>query len=74
MLWMLGRAESASLHVVGGRQKVSNLPIVFIKHVLDAHISRFLRDDSFENQRQMLKWMDLRIFPILRSLFDLSRV
>ena len=41
---------------------------------MDAHISRFLRYGSFENQRQMLKWMDLRIFPILRSLFDLSRV
>ena len=40
------------------------------KNVMDAHGSRFLGDGSVGHPGQMLKWMDLRVSPILYTLFD----
>ena len=40
------------------------------KNVMDAHRSRLLGNGSFGHPGQMLKWMDLRVSPILRTLFD----
>ena len=40
------------------------------KNVIDAHNSRLLGDGSFGRPGQMLKWMDLRVSPILRTMFD----
>ena len=40
------------------------------KNVMDAHGSRLLGDGSFGHSGQMLKWMDLRVSPILGKLFD----
>ena len=40
------------------------------KNVMGAHGSRLLGDDSFGHPGQMLKWMDLRVSPILYTLFD----
>ena len=37
---------------------------------MDAHRSCLLGDGSFEHPGQMLKWMDLRVSPILNTLFD----
>ena len=37
---------------------------------MDAHGSRLLGDGSFGHPGQMLKWMDLRVSPILNTLFD----
>ena len=37
---------------------------------MDAHRSCHLGDDSFGHPGQMLKWMDLRVSPILYTLFD----
>ena len=40
------------------------------KNVLDAHRRRLIRDSSFWHPGQMLKWMDLRVSLILRTLFN----
>ena len=40
------------------------------KNVMNAHGGRLLGDGSFEHPVQMLKWMDLRVSPILYTLFD----
>ena len=40
------------------------------QNVIDAHRSRLLGDGSFGHLGQMLKRMDLRVSPILRTLFD----
>ena len=40
------------------------------KTVMDAHRSRLLGDGSFGYARQLLKWMDLRVSPILHKLFE----
>ena len=39
------------------------------KNVMGAHRSRILGDGSFWHPGQMLKWMDLRVSPILYTLF-----
>ena len=36
--------------------------------VMDTHESRVLGDDSFGHPGQLLKWMDLRVSPILYTL------
>ena len=40
------------------------------KNVMGAHGSRLLGDGSFGHPGQLLKWMDLRVSPILYTLFD----
>ena len=40
------------------------------KNVMDAHGSRLLGDGSFGHTGQLLNWMDLRVSPILYTLFD----
>ena len=40
------------------------------KTVIDAYGGRLLGDGSFEHPGQMLKWMVLRVSPILYTLFD----
>ena len=40
------------------------------KNVMDAHRSRLLEDGSFGHLGQMLKWMALRVSPILHTLFE----
>ena len=40
------------------------------KNVMDAHGSRLLGDISFGNPGQLLKLLDLRVSPILYTLFD----
>ena len=40
------------------------------KNVIGAHGSRLLGDDSFGHTGQMIKCMDLRVSPILYTLFD----
>ena len=40
------------------------------KNVTDAREGRLLGDCSFEHPGQMLKWMDLKVSPILHTLFD----
>ena len=40
------------------------------KNVMNAHRSRLLGDGSFGHPGQTLKWMDLRVPPILNTLFD----
>ena len=40
------------------------------KNIMDAHESRLLGDGSFGHPGQILKWMDLRVSPILYKLFD----
>ena len=40
------------------------------KKVMDAHRSHLLRDGSFGQPEQVLKWMDLRVSPILYTVFD----
>ena len=40
------------------------------KNVMDAHRSCLLGDGSFGHPGQMLKWIDLRVSPILYTLFD----
>ena len=40
------------------------------KNVMDAHRSHLLGDGSFGHPGQLLKWMDLRGAPILRTLFE----
>ena len=37
---------------------------------MDAHGSRLLRDGSFVHPGLLLKWMELRVSPILYTLFD----
>ena len=37
---------------------------------MDARGSRLLGDGSFGHPGQLLKWMDLRVSPILYTLFD----
>ena len=37
---------------------------------MDTHGGRLLGDASFEHPVQMLKWMDLRVSPIVYTLFD----
>ena len=37
---------------------------------MGAHGSRLLGDGSFGHPGQILKWMDLRVSPILYKLFD----
>ena len=39
---------------------------------MDAHGSRLLGDDSFGHPRQLLKWMVLRVSPILGTAHYLS--
>ena len=39
-------------------------------NVMDAHMSRLLGDGPFRHPGEMLKWMDLRVFPILHTLFE----
>ena len=41
------------------------------KNIMDAHRSRLLGDDSFGHPGQMLKWMGLRVSPIIHTLFEL---
>ena len=38
------------------------------KNVMDAHRRRLLGDGSFGHPGQILKWMDLRVSPILHTL------
>ena len=40
------------------------------KNVMDAHMSHLIGDGSFGHPGQILKWMDLRVSPIIRTLFD----
>ena len=40
------------------------------KNVMGAHGSRHLGDGSYGHLGQMLKYMDLRVSPILYTLFD----
>ena len=40
------------------------------KNDMGAHRSSLLEDGSFGHPGQMLKWMDLRVSPILNTLFD----
>ena len=40
------------------------------KNVMGAHRSSLLGEGSFGLPGQMLKWMDLRVSPILYTLFD----
>ena len=40
------------------------------KNVMDAHRSLLLGDGSFGHPGQLLKWMDLRVSPILHILFE----
>ena len=40
------------------------------QNAMDAQRSRLLGDGSFGHPGQMLKRMDLRVSPILRTLFD----
>ena len=40
------------------------------KSVMYAHWSRLLGDGSFGHPGQLLKWMDLRVSPILHTLFE----
>ena len=40
------------------------------ENVMYAHRSRLLGDGSFGHIGQLLKWMDLRVSPILYTLFD----
>ena len=40
------------------------------KNVMDAHRRSLHGDGSFGHPGQMLKWMDLRVSPILYTLFD----
>ena len=40
------------------------------KNDMGAHRSSLLEDGSFEHPGHMLKWMDLRISPILYTLFE----
>ena len=40
------------------------------KNVIGAHGSLLLGDGSFGHPGQLLKWMDLRVSPILYTLFD----
>ena len=40
------------------------------KNVMDGHRSRLLGDGSFGHPGQLLKWMDLRVSPILHTLFE----
>ena len=35
------------------------------KNVMDAHSGRLLGDGSFGHPGQLLRWMDLRLYPIL---------
>ena len=42
------------------------------KNVMGAHGSRLIGNGSFEHPGQMLKWIDLRVSPILYTLFDLK--
>ena len=44
--------------------------ILRMEIVMGAHGSRLLGDGSFGHPGQMLKWMDLRVTPILYTLFD----
>ena len=41
-----------------------------LKNVMNAHGSRLLGDGSFGHPGKLLKWMDLRVSPILYTLFD----
>ena len=41
-----------------------------MKNVMDAHRCHLLRDGSFGHPGQVLKWMDLRVSPILYTVFD----
>ena len=43
------------------------------KNVMDAHGSRRLGDGSFGHLGKLLKWMDLRVSPLLYTLFDQSK-
>ena len=40
------------------------------KNVMDAHGCRLLGDGPFGHPRQLLKWIDLRVSPILYTMFD----
>ena len=40
------------------------------KNDMGAHRSSLLEDGLFGHPGQMLKWMDLRVSPILYTLFD----
>ena len=41
-----------------------------LKNVTDAYRSRLLGDGSFGHPGQLLNWMDLRVSPILHTLFE----
>ena len=41
-----------------------------LKNAMGAHRSSLLGDGSFGHPGQMLKWIDLRLSPILYTLFD----
>ena len=49
--------------LVGGR-------FFLFTNAMDAHGGRLLGDGSFEHPRQMLKWMVLKVSPMLYTLFD----
>ena len=60
---------------IDGLDSFSSLPesavlIYKWKNVMDAHRSSLLGNGSFGHPVQMLKWMDLRVPPILYTLFD----
>ena len=40
------------------------------KNVMDAHRSRLLGNGYFGHPGQLLKWVDLRVSPILHILFE----
>ena len=48
----------------------SGLLIYEWKNIMDANRSRLLGDGTFGLPGQMLKWMDLRVSPILYTLFE----
>ena len=45
-----------------------------LKNVIGAHRSRLLGGGSFGHPGQMFKWMDLRVSPMLYTLFGQSDI
>ena len=54
--------------LVGGRLSYRYLQMK--KNFMNAYWGRLLGDGCFEHPGQMLKWMVLRVSPILYTLFD----
>ena len=52
------------------RQIESGFLINEWKNVMDAHRTHLLGDGSFGHPGQLLKWIDLRVSPILNTLFE----